>query len=333
MYHRVASRAVDPWGLCVAEERFAAHVARLARDWHVLPLGELVTAHAERRAVPARSVAITFDDGYRDNLEVALPLLAAASLPATFFLSSAHVGAGVPFWWDTIERLCADAKVLDAGLGAAIAGSVGDSRGSLPADDPSALRALGLSPGFTRLPPVARRAYVDLWHRCHALEPSARDALLASLATCHARIAALAPDERVDAPDDAHAVLRSDALPALLADPLFDGGSHGVTHTPLAVLDVRAQRRELHESRERLAAWTGRPIELASYPNGVKPAPEVLDAPDFPYRAAFTTEPMPIRREARRHALPRVKVDDLDDAAFGRLLERHAGRGAPAGER
>ena len=50
-------------------------------------------------------MAITFDDGYADNLQVAAPLLAERGLPATFFIVSGTIGSGREFWWDELEGL------------------------------------------------------------------------------------------------------------------------------------------------------------------------------------------------------------------------------------
>jgi peptidoglycan/xylan/chitin deacetylase (PgdA/CDA1 family) len=52
-----------------------------------------------------RAVAVTFDDGYADNLHAARPLLERYEIPATFFLAAGYLGSGREFWWDALERL------------------------------------------------------------------------------------------------------------------------------------------------------------------------------------------------------------------------------------
>ena len=54
---------------------------------------------------PRRAVVVTFDDGYRDNLEAALPLLAAADVPATVFCTVGYIGREQPFWWDHLAAI------------------------------------------------------------------------------------------------------------------------------------------------------------------------------------------------------------------------------------
>lgn len=98
LYHRVAEAAFDPWGLCVPADRFREHLAMLAAERCVLPLDDLVSrlANGDTRRF---ATAITFDDGYADNLAVAAPLLAEAGLHATLFVTTGAVGAET-FAWD-----------------------------------------------------------------------------------------------------------------------------------------------------------------------------------------------------------------------------------------
>jgi peptidoglycan/xylan/chitin deacetylase (PgdA/CDA1 family) len=109
LYHRVAELAHDPWGLAVAPARFAEQVEALVTGFSPLPLGELA-ARMDADDLPPRSVALTFDDGYRDNLHAAEPLLARHGVPATVFVTSWYVGSGRTFWWDELEALCEPAR-------------------------------------------------------------------------------------------------------------------------------------------------------------------------------------------------------------------------------
>lgn len=57
------------------------------------------------RPLPPNPVLITFDDGYRDCHDVALPILATAGVSATFFIPTAYPGAGRLFWWDRVALI------------------------------------------------------------------------------------------------------------------------------------------------------------------------------------------------------------------------------------
>jgi len=101
VYHRVAAPVDDPYGQAVPPETFAAHLDLLTRAYRVLPLSELVDALPRRRYLD-RSVAVTFDDGYADNLTAAWPLAAERGVPITVFAAAGPVLDGDGFWWDEL---------------------------------------------------------------------------------------------------------------------------------------------------------------------------------------------------------------------------------------
>ena len=92
LYHRVASGLADPWRLCVSPEHFAEQLDVVASSWQPLALHDLAREEGTRSG--SLPVAITFDDGYADNLQVAAPLLAERGLPASFFIVSGTIGSG-----------------------------------------------------------------------------------------------------------------------------------------------------------------------------------------------------------------------------------------------
>jgi peptidoglycan/xylan/chitin deacetylase (PgdA/CDA1 family) len=102
LYHRVDTHRDDPFGLRVRPGRFEDQLAMLHERWHVVPLPALVAGMRAGESVEG-CVAITFDDGYEDNLRVALPALEREDLPATVFVVSD--GLAAEFWWDRLTRL------------------------------------------------------------------------------------------------------------------------------------------------------------------------------------------------------------------------------------
>lgn len=93
MYHRVAEDKNDPHLLCVNKDNFRSHMEYLSKHKKIVPLGEILSGNANKK-----SVAITFDDGYRDNLTTALPVLKEFNAHATIFVSPGIVGQKFP--WD-----------------------------------------------------------------------------------------------------------------------------------------------------------------------------------------------------------------------------------------
>jgi peptidoglycan/xylan/chitin deacetylase (PgdA/CDA1 family) len=97
-FHRVHDNADVSDALTVDTRTFEAYCRFFARFFNVVSLPALVSMLESGRP-PNRVLAITFDDGYRDNYVNAAPILEQLSLPATFFVVSQWIGtATVPFW-------------------------------------------------------------------------------------------------------------------------------------------------------------------------------------------------------------------------------------------
>jgi peptidoglycan/xylan/chitin deacetylase (PgdA/CDA1 family) len=100
-FHRI--QETDPSdSLSIDTATFERHCRFYQRHFQVVPLRVLVH-RLERGHSVARCLAITFDDGYRDNFENALPVLEKLSLPATFFVVSGWIGTGVVPRWDQVR--------------------------------------------------------------------------------------------------------------------------------------------------------------------------------------------------------------------------------------
>ena len=104
LYHRVADVECDPQLLCVSPRHLSEHLQVLAAEAIPLSLSELVVAH-HNRMLPRHAVAVTFDDGYADNLHNALPLLEASTTSATVFVATGNLGMEDGYWWDQVEEL------------------------------------------------------------------------------------------------------------------------------------------------------------------------------------------------------------------------------------
>ena len=100
-FHRVQD---SDWSdsLTVDAAAFERHCRFFQRHFRVVPLRDLVYRLEQGLRVD-RHLAITFDDGYRDNYENARPVLEKLSLPATFFIVSGWMGTDVVPWWDRVR--------------------------------------------------------------------------------------------------------------------------------------------------------------------------------------------------------------------------------------
>jgi peptidoglycan/xylan/chitin deacetylase (PgdA/CDA1 family) len=101
-YHRIADVTHDDHEVCVTPDHFAEQMEMLSRHANPVSLKKLVH-HLKEGSLPPKSVAVTFDDGYVDNLYEAKPVLEKYAIPATVFVCTGY--AGKEFWWDEVERL------------------------------------------------------------------------------------------------------------------------------------------------------------------------------------------------------------------------------------
>lgn len=101
-YHRVAKTENDPWQLAVSPENFYDQLKYLKNNYQIISLEQLVF-EIKNKTVKRGMLAITFDDGYADNLYNALQILGEFNIPATIFVSSGNMGKE-SFYWDAGEH-------------------------------------------------------------------------------------------------------------------------------------------------------------------------------------------------------------------------------------
>jgi peptidoglycan/xylan/chitin deacetylase (PgdA/CDA1 family) len=313
-YHRVAEPQADPWGLCVGPTRFAEQMQVLRTDWQPVPLTDLV-ARLRADSLRDRSVAVTFDDGYRDNLVVASEWLTAAEVPATMFVVTGDEARPTAFWWDDLERLLLHPGRLPDRLRLSVNGR-------------SYEWALGSSANYRESdaqrhrswrawedPPTPRHAaYYSLWA---ALQTSTQDERARVLAV----LEALA--DRGDTPLESRQLLTAEELARLSRVPGIDIGAHTVTHPTLAALPVSEQRREIAASRARLTADLDLPIHAFAYPYGAAgnyTNETVALVREAGFLAACTTRASAVDTASDLFRLPRLQVEDWDAAHFGRRM-------------
>lgn len=112
-YHRIVDADAAAFrgyvgNASAAPDEFATQIAWVTRHFTPVTLTE-VAAALDGRALPHRPLLVTFDDGYRDNLTAALPVLERHGVGAAVFLATDHIGTGEPFWWDRAASLLAAA--------------------------------------------------------------------------------------------------------------------------------------------------------------------------------------------------------------------------------
>jgi peptidoglycan/xylan/chitin deacetylase (PgdA/CDA1 family) len=261
LYHRVAQTVTDPQLLAVPPEQFADHLALISDRFEPVPLPDLVTRVRAGRG--SRDViAVTFDDGYADNLFAARPLLEQHGVPATVFVASGLLRSGRRFWWDELERLLLRPGRLPSPLTLQIAGARlhweldGDATYTRARADDLA----GWSVLDARAPGPRQQAYRDLCSRLRALDATEQQHALEHLRRV------VAPREETDG--DTARPLTAAELVLLAENDLVTIGAHTITHPVLSQLPADRQAEEIGGSKRQLEAALDRPVTSFAYPYG-----------------------------------------------------------------
>jgi peptidoglycan/xylan/chitin deacetylase (PgdA/CDA1 family) len=231
-WHNVGSTWLFPSRPGAGPRGMERQLRFLRRSASVVDLGQALDALATGRPLPARAVAITFDDGYRDQLELAAPMLERLGLPATFFLIPGVLSRTVRPWWELIAwafmRATRDAIAWEG------------------------------TTMTLRTPAERRAALLAVIERLKRRAGAAREAALDALTD------ALGP---AGDPSDDQMFLDWDGA-RRLARGRLTVASHTFHHGILSQEDEQTQRDDLLVSRQQLERELGVPVELLAYPNG-----------------------------------------------------------------
>ena len=254
MYHRVATPVADPWQLAVAPQTFDAQLRALREAFDVVPLRELrENLRTGRHARPV--AAVTFDDGYLDNLTVAKPILECHAVPATVFVITGFTGRTEGFWWDRLAHAVLGNQPLPSRL------EIPGEPAGFEFADPD------LADAGDRGQRARRRLHDQLWAWLCDRPDAAKLRALERLEHWHGRAPAHDPGGRP---------MSGDELRQLVAGGLVDVGAHTATHPRLSRLSRDAQATEIATSRADCRAILGHDPVAFSYPNGDY-APETVE--------------------------------------------------------
>jgi peptidoglycan/xylan/chitin deacetylase (PgdA/CDA1 family) len=254
MYHRVAISSYDPWGLSVSPQRFLEQLLLLKHHRIPLPMDEFVSRLAQG-TLPRLAVGVTFDDGYRDNLEMAKPLLSNADIPATVFLTTGSIGAEKLFWWDELAQLILSHRPEVSGC-LTVAGRSIHVQLPYIRDDAELLRTWR-----AWVPPRTAREtlYIQLWTLLSGLPATERSR---GMEMVRGLLHRSLPSDVADRP------MRPEHVSDLVANSRIDIGAHTVTHPHLTALTPDEQQYEISRSRLACEGLTGKVVRGFAYPHG-----------------------------------------------------------------
>ena len=239
----------------------------LSRYYHFVSLQDAVAMLTGKVPVQPYSLVLTFDDGYRNNLKHALPILRRYQAPATFFVTTGNIEQRRPFWFDRLDYVlqCADIDGRSIEIG------------NTPIHFHSKDRHL-LRESYRELREAAKAMSQDLEMQREL------EAFAESLERNSGHRLADIWEE-----DDWSAVLNwSDVRTAISQSVTI--GSHTVDHIRLGLVEGDVARHQLMRSKEMIEAQTGLPCRYFCYPNG-STTPAVAElVRECGYDAAVTAE-------------------------------------------
>lgn len=272
IYHRVLPTPDPLRPGEIAANLFERQMRFLAQHFKVLPLRE-AGQQLQNGCLPHRACCVTFDDGYSDNLTVALPILEKYRLPATVFVATGYLDGGRMFNDTVVDAIAAavhaDLDLSAIGLGRHTLSNVQEKRATIAA----ILEQLKYYP------------------------PTERSVLVEKL--CEQTGCGSLPDNIMLTSMQVHELARRG----------IDIGGHTVAHTILTTLNDASARTEILEGKLRLEEITGKPVSAFAYPNG-RPsqdyaASHVALVRELGFELAVSTSHGVASRGSDIHQLPR----------------------------
>jgi len=317
VYHRVNEVPSDPQLLCVAPERFAEHMEILRHRYQPIRLQLLLDAH-QAGDLPRRSIAVTFDDGYADNLYNGKPPLERYDVPATVFVTTGHLGEQREFWWDELDRLLLQPGKLPERLDLNVHGRIHrwvlDQAACYNEETHQRYRGWNVLDDYD--PGPRQHIYRSLCELLRSLTGKERKKVL-----CELRLWA----DTDSVGRQTHRTLFPDELLDLAAENLIEVGAHTVNHPILSNLPAAVQRIEIEGSKRHLEGILGHPVGAFAYPYGSRSdytADTVKIVKDAGFKCACSNFVDVVWRGSNRFQLPRVLVRDWDGDEFASRLER-----------
>jgi len=286
MLHHVGPRRDDAFQpnrhLAIEPEFLRAMLAHLrGLDIDIVGMDELHQRLSERNFT-RRFACFTFDDGYRDNRDFALPVMREFDAPLTVYVASDFAEGSGRLWWIALEMAIAKASSIEARIG-------------------------DVATRLDTSTPAAKQAAFDRLHDWLRGLPGEHD--------IQREISALCARHGVDETAICRELCMSwDELKSFADDPLVTIGAHTITHCNLARQTEEIASHEMATSRARIESALGRPVLHLAYPYGDKIAAGLREfalARSAGFKTAVTTRPGMMFPESADHltALQRVSLN------------------------
>ncbi len=262
-YHRIGDAGSQPFDdelFSATVDDFRAQLLHLRRHVDLLSASTLLEATRHGRLQLARpSALITFDDGYRDNCDVAMPILRELGIPAVFFVAAGYIDTPRLTWWDRVAYIVKHTDKPTLTLSYPEPLTVDVRNGSRKLATHAILRS------YKRAPDIDEARFFQM------LEDEA----------------AVTAEGKAPGSD---LFMTWDHV-RTLASAGMEIGAHTYNHPVLSRVPPDTQRHELRHAKQRIEAETGTAVRLMAYPVGGRAAFTTATqqlAADAGYRAAFS---------------------------------------------
>jgi peptidoglycan/xylan/chitin deacetylase (PgdA/CDA1 family) len=277
MYHRVQKtsercRYPDPNSyLSVSEGTFRGQLLHLIKRFKFLTASEVLGLDA---VLPRNTLFLTFDDGYRDNFDVAAPILADLNIPATFFITTGFIDGIATAWWYPLWDFCMSDKSLSTEIASGVKFWHG-SGGKLSA---------------------ALRLFCEMREVALAMTPNELEEF------AHALI------DTTGYLDAGNMFINWNAVRELAQSSLLSVGGHTASHACMDVMTEEEIMRDLLSSRQRFLEEGVKEVDLFAYPAGRANESASLAVQQAGYDVAWMADGRPPAGLIRSFGLPRLGV-------------------------
>lgn len=242
LYHGVTDK--EPKGIenysgkHIKKEDFYKQMSYIKKNCVILSINEVVEHYLNRKAFSGNSVAVTFDDGFKNNYTNAVPILEELGIPAVFYISTGFIGNDKMFWVDVLEdsiNRCEKRKI------------------KVNLSGPPVIFQLGT-------PELKIRAIEEIKRYCKQVNNTKKNRVLLELQE----------ETRVASHSSFDNYLKMDwnAVKKLDSNPLFTIGGHTENHSILAALPLAEMKLEIEHSLTALEENLNHKIMDYSYPEG-----------------------------------------------------------------
>ena len=282
LFHRVAevSETIGPdTQISLSPTVFEQVIQQLSVHFQPLPFSEVTSRIQEGRPLPKRAVAVTFDDGFRDNLTTARPILETYDVPAIFYITSGFVDGSTQSYEHLLARYIKTVEHVRLQWN-------GDQK------------EWELDTQEKR-----EKCYRAIKSIGKPLSASRRKQLVNSLRPCIA--------DSIDMNAACTEYMSPEEVSVLAQNPLFTVGAHTHAHPLLSSLSANEAQTEIRSGLNRVREMTNSPIRHFSYPYGGHSNETIEMVKSLKFESAVTTHR--ILADAWRHSLfqlPRIEIQE-----------------------